>query len=25
VNRYGTRVFAYAGLLRDEYPPFGLQ
>lgn len=24
VNRYGNRVFAYFGLLRDEYPPFSL-
>ena len=25
VNRYSNRVVAYAGLLRDEYPPFNLQ
>lgn len=25
VNRYGNRVFAYFGLLRDEYPPFSLK
>src|SRR5918999_6017686 len=24
VNRYGNRVFAYFGFLRDEYPPFSL-
>jgi hypothetical protein len=24
VSRYGNRVFAYVGLLRDEYPPFSL-
>lgn len=24
VSRYGNRVFAYFGLLRDEYPPFSL-
>lgn len=25
VNRYSGRVVAYAGFLRDEYPPFSLQ
>ncbi len=25
LSRYGTRVAAYVGLLRDEYPAFGLQ
>jgi hypothetical protein len=25
LSRYGARVFAYVGLLRDEYPAFGLQ
>jgi hypothetical protein len=24
LTRYGTRIFAYVGLLRDEYPSFGL-
>ncbi len=25
VNRWGLRISAYAGLLRDEYPPFSLE
>jgi hypothetical protein len=25
VNRWTLRVVAYAGLLRDEYPPFSLE
>jgi len=25
VNRYSTRLVAYVGFLRDEYPPFSLQ
>jgi hypothetical protein len=25
VSRYGNRVFAYFGFLRDEYPPFSLK
>ena len=25
VNRWNQRVIAYAGLLRDEYPPFSLK
>ncbi|HEY7875148.1 MAG TPA: DUF4389 domain-containing protein [Actinomycetota bacterium] len=25
VSRYGNRIFAYVGLLRDEYPPFSLR
>ncbi len=25
VNRWGLRVNAYAGFLRDEYPPFSLE